>query len=427
MAKGVKEVRVAIGDKILVELEDLLEFQGDLKVLSDENYERAKTSILENDFSFCPHVWTSKGKHWLLDGHQRKRTLVRMKKEGYRVPKLPAIQVRAPNVQSAKRKVLAAASQYGQVTDKGLFDFLTENQIPASELQATYNFPDIEMPEFVDAHFRSPAQDGSDDEIPDPPKTSKIRHGDIFLLGNHRLMCGDSTSEADCDRLLGGIKADMLFTDPPYGVNYEGGHFQNKVKREKLAGDHSSEIYGRFMPLVPSLVDGPCYTWFAFTQCRPTIEAIEAIGEMHALLIWNKTNATYAAINAQYKQRHEPCIYWKPKGSTLRWSGPTDECTVWDIARDPRNDLHPTQKPVALAERAISNHEAVTVLDLFGGSGSTMIAAEKLGRHCYMMEMNPVYCDVIIARWEQFTGGKAVSPPAKKVRRPSEQLPASRT
>ena len=115
---------------------------------------------------------------------------------------------------------------------------------------------------------------------------------------------------------------------------------------------------------------------------------------MSALLIWQKTNATYAAMNAQYKQRHEPCLYFKPPKSTLRWIGPSDACTLWEFKRDGVNEFHPTQKPVALAANALKNHEAKTVLDCFCGSGSTLIAAEQLGRKCYGMEISPAYARV---------------------------------
>ena len=108
-----------------------------------------------------------------------------------------------------------------------------------------------------------------------------------------------------------------------------------------------------------------------------------------------------------YKQKHEPCLYWKPTGKTLSWGGSSKEDTVWEIKREAKNDFHPTQKPVELSERAIKNHSVSIVLDLFGGSGSTLIACEKTARHCRMMELDPKYCDVIIKRWQEFTGQEA--------------------
>lgn len=251
-------------------------------------------------------------------------------------------------------------------------------------------------------------------ETPEPPAKPVSVTGDMWELGAHRLLCGDSTVEANLQRLLDGARADMAFTDPPYGVGYTGGHFHSgdvsiKRERESLAGDDNAELYTAAVPLLAKWVDGPIYTWFADTKALELYKAIAAVrGEISALIVWHKVNATYAAMGAQYKQRHEPCLYWKPKGSTLRWVGPSDECTVWDIKRDGRNEFHPTQKPVELAYRAIQNHEAATVLDIFGGSGSTLMAAELARRRAYVLEINPAYVDVIVKRWELASGKEAV-------------------
>lgn len=225
---------------------------------------------------------------------------------------------------------------------------------------------------------------------------------------SHFVMCGDSTDREQVKTLMNGIKAEMCFTDPPYGVNYEGGHFHSgdvniKRKREKLAQDDSTQIYTDVIPIIAENVDGACYTFYADTKPTDLYIAVEAVGEIHALLIWHKTNATYAAMNAQYKQRHEPFLYWEPKGSTLRWCGATTEATIWELDKDGKNDMHPTQKPVHLAAKAIKNHKADTVLDLFLGSGSTLIACEQTDRTCYGMELDPKYVDVIRKRYAKFT------------------------
>jgi len=251
-----------------------------------------------------------------------------------------------------------------------------------------------------------------EDDVPEARPDPKVVRGEVYILGNHRLMCGDSTTITDVERLMNSEKADMVFTDPPYGISYEGGHFHSgdvniKRKREKLANDDSDQIYEDVIPVISLFVQGPCYTWFADKKPIKLFNAINACGEAHAMIVWHKTNATYAAMNAQYKQRHEVCLYWKPKGSTLRWCGPSDERTIWEMKRDGINEYHPTQKPVELAERAIKNHEAKSVLDLFGGSGSTLIACEKTARNCFMMELDPIYCGVILDRWQKFSRKKA--------------------
>ncbi len=228
--------------------------------------------------------------------------------------------------------------------------------------------------------------------------------GQLWKIGRHRLLCGDSTKAEDVARLMGGEKAQMMFTDPPYGVDYTGGHFHSgdvniKRERSRLDGDKSSALYAIFLPIVLPYVDGPCYMWFASSEGYEVFKSLhENACEIHALIIWNKINATYAAMNAQYKQRHEPCLYFKPNKATLRWVGASDEATIWEIKRDARNEWHPTQKPVELAFKAIKNHDASLIVDVFTGSASTMVAAEQTGRICYGMEIEPKYVAVALER-----------------------------
>ena len=252
--------------------------------------------------------------------------------------------------------------------------------------------------------------DDKDDVIPEnAPTVAKL--GDIWQLGRHRVMCGDSTQPEAVLRLMDGKKADMVFTDPPYGVDYSGGiQFKNGQvitnQREKLIADDTQDIYAKAVPMMAEYCDGPIYTWFADTKAKTIYTAIEGVGDLHSLIIWVK-NGGYGAMNANYKQKHEPCLYWKKRGGKLNFTGATTETTIWNIDKDGINKLHPTQKPVALALKAIMNHSAGLVLDLFLGSGSTLIACEKTNRICYGMELDPKYVDVIIKRWEDYTGQKA--------------------
>ena len=262
-----------------------------------------------------------------------------------------------------------------------------------------FDAPELDIPETQD-----------EDEIPEPPVEPITKLGDIWQLGRHRLMCGDSTDEASVNRLMDGAKADMVFTDPPYGVSYTGGlQFKDGVveknNREMIKND-DIDIYADVFKILSKFSNGACYVWFAGTKAASLYQAAEKYGDIHALIIWVK-NGGYGALNANYKQKHEPCLYWKPKNTTLNFTGSTTETTVWDIDKDGKNKLHPTQKPVALAHKALSNHGGTSILDLFGGSGSTLIAAEQTNRICYMMELDPKYCDVIVKRWENITGQKA--------------------
>ena len=251
-----------------------------------------------------------------------------------------------------------------------------------------------------------------DDEIPEV-KESKVKRGDIWQLGEHRVMCGDSTSSDDVAKLMNGEKADMVFTDPPYGVSYKGGVIHGNTintnnKRDMLKNDEI-DIYSDFISLIPSIIDnGAIYIFYATKYSYEIYKPLRDNKiDVMSVLAWVKINTGYADMNSHYKNRYEPFVYCKA-GSKTNFIGSTTENTTWEIKKDRVNKLHPTQKPIELALRAIGNHKADIVADLFLGSGSTLIAAEKLKRKCYGMELDEKYCDVIINRWEQFTGLKAI-------------------
>ena len=257
-----------------------------------------------------------------------------------------------------------------------------------------------------------------EDEAPEVDEEHEpiCKLGDIWQLGRHKLICGDSTDKATVERLMDGKKADMVFTDPPYGVSYTGGVIHGNTinkshKREMLKNDEI-DIYCKFIPVLCNVIDdGAIYIFYATRNTLELFLPLKENGiEVNSIIVWNKINTGYADMNSNYKNKYEPCVYAHKKGHKLNFVGATNECTVWDIEKDRVNNLHPTQKPVALPARAIKNSSIKDniVLDLFGGSGSTLIACEQLGRVCYMAEIDEHYCDVIIKRWENLTGEKAV-------------------
>lgn len=255
-----------------------------------------------------------------------------------------------------------------------------------------------------------------EDAVPDIPEEPKTKLGDIYQLGNHRLMCGDSTSIDAVEKLLESQKADLLFTDPPYGVSYEGGH--NKKKRQgiiadTLQGEDLTDLfYESLSTAITWLKDGAAlYVWYASGKSIETYASLSKLPlKLRAVIQWYKVKSGLGAFMSQYIPNCEPCMYLHKEGCSPSWYGPSNEKTVWELKKESKNDYHPTQKPVELPERAITNSSKSgdTVLDLFGGSGSTLIACEKINRHARIMELDPKYCDVIIKRWEDFTGKKAV-------------------
>lgn len=239
--------------------------------------------------------------------------------------------------------------------------------------------------------------------------------------GGHRLICGDSTDSAVIDKLMDGEKADMVFTDPPYGVAYTGGmriedgkiQSNNKKQIKNDALDYEN-LYSFLLEAFINLREhtkerAAFYIFYAHSRSREFLNAFhDAELKQRSVLIWHKTSGGFGDFMAQYMNAYEPCIYGS-NGEAVNWYGPTNEKTVWDMDKEKKCDLHPTMKPIELVSRAIRNSskQGQSVLDLFGGSGSTLIACEQLNRKCFTCELDPRYVDVIINRWEQFTGQKA--------------------
>lgn len=250
-----------------------------------------------------------------------------------------------------------------------------------------------------------PEGSGDPDDVPEPPAEPVTRPGDLWQLGPHRLLCGDSTVVTDVERLMNGELADLVFTDPPYGVGYTGG----AKPREALQGDQlGTTIYGDALPMlqVAAADHAALYLWYA--DAHAAAAAAAAAGYViSAQVIWVKNNAQFVT-SAHYKGKHEPCYYAHRKGCSAKWYGPNNEVTVWEANRANKNEWHPTQKPTELGERAMRNSSPAggLVLDLFGGSGSTLIAAHAANRRANLMEIEPAYCDVICQRFENHTGIK---------------------
>jgi DNA modification methylase len=275
-------------------------------------------------------------------------------------------------------------------------------------------FDDKELNELLEPEVVEGLTD--EDAVPEAPIEPKTKLGDIYQLGNHRLMCGDSTSIDAVEKLLEGQKADLLFTDPPYGVSYEGGH--NKKKRQgiiadTLQGEDLTDLfYESLSTAITWLKDGAAlYVWYASGKSIETYASLSKLPlKLRAVIQWYKVKSGLGAFMSQYIPNCEPCMYLHKEGCSPAWYGPTNEKTVWELKKESLNNYHPTQKPVELPERAITNStkQGDFVLDLFGGSGSTLIACEKIGRLARLMELDPKYCDVIVKRWEDFTGKQAV-------------------
>lgn len=262
------------------------------------------------------------------------------------------------------------------------------------------------------------AQEAEEDDFdPDSMKETVCKRGDIWQLGDHRLMCGDSTDAGDVALLMEGEKADMVFTDPPYNANYKSRGrddvLKKGIKNDNLSDDEFNIFIKGFIVSIKSCIQKGasiyiCCNW-KDSYPRMYFECVNNNINISNCIIWNKKNGGMGWND--YRYQYEMIIYGFDKTIPHNFYGGRNFTDVWDFSRAAvQTYAHPTQKPVEIPFTAIKNscHPSGSVLDLFGGSGTTLIAAEQLNRKCYMMELEPHYCDVIIARWEKFTGKKAI-------------------
>ena len=251
-----------------------------------------------------------------------------------------------------------------------------------------------------------------EDSVPEIKEDPKSKLGDIFLLGKHKLMCGSSTDINNLQLLINNNKPDMVFTDPPYGIDYSGGRTQvvetktyGKILNDTLTGDELGSLIALAFTYIKQ--DADVYICVSPLKQKPFLDTIEKLDKkIDAVIVWDKKNAGLGYM--KYRRQCEFILY--VKGGDFK-KGDKSDFDLWSISKDKTTDyVHGTQKPVALVERAINNSSKGEdiVLDLFGGSGSTLIACEKLNRINYTMELDPMFCDVIIQRWQNFTGKEAI-------------------
>lgn len=263
-----------------------------------------------------------------------------------------------------------------------------------------------------------PSGNTDEDEVPKVSEEAVTKPGDMWILGEHRLLCGDTTMVDDLKKLMADDTADMIFTDPPYNVNY-GATMKDSLRYHagtlggrKIMNDNLGDGFGQF--LTDSLSNLMMFNKGAAYVCMSSSELhmlyssfIAAGGKWSTFIIWAKN--TFTLGRADYQRQYEPILYGWNADKPHYWCGDRDQSDVWEYNKPVRNDLHPTMKPVELVERAINNSSKVghIVLDGFGGSGSTLIAAEKTRRKARLMELDSKFCDVIVRRWEEYTGKKA--------------------
>ena len=400
-------------------LDKIKEFQGVLKKRTKAQKEKLLESLKTYGFSFPFFIWKNEGINWCLDGHGRLEVLNSLLNKD-QLPTFPVVYVQAEDEAEAKKKLLQLNSQYGEIDTEGLQEFIDGIDIDMSE----FEIPDINLDGLIE-----PKEEGAIPEVEEGEPICKL--GDIWQLGNHRLMCGDSTSEEDVKKLMNGEKAKCLFTSPPYnmGANLYNSYTDNLESKKYI--DFNMKVVNVWIEHLKGYL-----FWNISYNKNSRWEFIEIIYKIVKdtglrfleLIVWDKGHGipitSKEMLTRQYEDillvgnpeevSHDMELYYlgttekrgyfnkkKGKGITNYWRITTGNTQL---------DNHKACFPVKLPGQAIelTTNENDIVMDCFGGSGTTLIASEQLDRKCYMMELDEKYCDVIIKRWENYTGEKAV-------------------
>lgn len=413
----------------LVPVESLIPYARNARTHSDTQIAQLAASIKEFGFNNPILVDGEKG---IIAGHGR---LEAARKLG--LSQVPVIELKHLN-ENQKRAFIIADNKLA--LNAGWNDELLALELACLKDE---NF-DLDVIGFDQKELNQLLDEGKigltdDDEVPEAPEKPISKSGDVWILGNHRLMCGDSTVITDVQKLMNNQLADMVFTDPPYNVAYEGYAEQDEkgksIERMKIKNDQMSlDEFAEFLSsawksyVVATKKSASLYVCHASSCQREFQDTLEKTGfSVRCQIIWAKN--TFAWGHGRYKFQHEPIFYCHRSGESDVWYGDKSQATLWKTSFEDRvqttlweekkpaaNRLHPTMKPVELVARALKNSSKSDdiVLDLFGGSGSTLIASEKFGRRSYVMELDPKFADVIIERWQSYTGQEAILEGTKK-------------
>ena len=352
----------------------------------------------------------AKGTGEVVDGHLRLKAALHLGLET--VPVVLADDLTPMQIKAFR--ILANRSATWADWDEDLLRLeLEELQLDDFDLALT-GFDDDEIAELLAGEETTTEGNTDEDAAPEVPVTPVSKPGDVWIMGQHRLLCGDSTDAASYDKLLGNERVAMIFQDPPYNVDYAN------TAKDKLRGtnrpilnDNLGDGFQDFLlaAFKPALArcDGAVYVAMSSSELDTLQSAFRAAGgKWSTFIIWAKN--TFTLGRSDYQRQYEPILYGWPEGATRHWCGDRDQGDVWHFNKPRVNDLHPTMKPVELVERAIRNSSRPgdVVLDPFGGSGTTLIAAEKSVRQARLIELDPKYVDVIVRRWQEYAGAQAV-------------------
>ena len=395
-------------------IDEFQELQEDFKIFDPDRNMKLQMLIITRGFKYAFKAWQDPdGKLWIIDAHQRRAALLILRKNGFNIPPIPYEPIHAETKKEAVEEIAAYNSEFASKNpDTKLFEKYDIGMDTLQRFNLSFGTETLGF-EKEASMFTPEYAEIEEDEAPDIDEQNIFsKEGDIWLLGRHRLMCGDSTEWTDVKQLMGKNKADAVVTDPPYNVNYQGKTKDAlKIKNDSMSSSNFYQfLFDMYRNMYRAMKDGASYYIFhADTEGHNFRQAIlDAQFKLAQCLVWVKQ--AFIMGRQDYHWRHEPILYgWKPTASH-NWHSDRKQSTVIEFDRPNRNDIHPTMKPVGLVAYLIQNSSKVKdiVLDLFSGSGATIMACEQTERTCYAMELDPVYVDQDVKRFYNYQNSEDI-------------------
>lgn len=387
-------------------LDSFLELQEDFKISDSDKLSKLQMLIITRGFKYSFKAWKDpEGKLWIIDAHQRKKALLLLRKSGFIIPEIPYEPIFAADKKEAVEEIAAYNSEFAAKNpDTLLFRKYNIDSDTISRFNLGYEVKPVDY-NISNKLFDKPSTEHivEDDADIDISESMFTKPGDIWLLGQNRLMCGDCRSGIDVSKLMNGMMADLCVTDPPYNVDYEGGTDDGlKIENDSMENDLFATFLRQVFSVIFSVLKpgGSYYVFHADSEGENFRASLRKAGfKISQCCVWVKNSMVMG--RQDYQWQHEPCLYgWKPGAGHL-WNSDRRQTTVWNFDKPQRNGIHPTMKPIALMAYPVLNSSlpGQVVIDFFSGSGSTLLACQQVDRVCFSMEIDPKYVAATVLRF----------------------------
>lgn len=392
-------------------LDSFLELQEDFKVTDPDKLSKLQMLILTRGFKYSFKVWKDdEGRLWIIDAHQRRKALLALRKAGFTIPEIPYEEIAAGSKKEAVEEIAAYNSEFAKKnSDTVLFK---KYEIDVDTLERFNLGYEVQAIDYSEKQSLLPLDinndtimddDGSAMDAVNEIEEPFVQTGDVWLLGEHRLMCGDCRTSGDVEKLLAGSQADMVVTDPPYNVAYQGAtEDELTIQNDSMGNDLFATFLGQVFRVMEAVLKpgGSYYIFHADSEGENFRAGLRKAGlKIAQCCIWVKNSMVMG--RQDYQWQHEPCLYGWKLGAAHCWNSDRKQTTLWHFDKPQRNGIHPTMKPIPLMAYPINNSSKPRdlVVDFFSGSASTLMACQQIDRRCCALEIDPKYVQASIARF----------------------------